>query len=245
MPEPKRKIKKGAPEERKPEEREEVFEERKPEKRRLPEKRRFHVVDNADEFAEKITKAAAGMPEIPEGGAGPKEEKRYRLTLLNGEKIILSRKTKVAKKPGKETYETDETPYGRINVINDDLMWRTNPVRKAHYDGMLFLTNKRLVHVIKQGWAPWAKYTTDFDRPLSTLHNAAAETGDGWKRKFRYPGKRLAVQYYKGEVNMFGDTILAQRGGTPVEEREGDFKERELRELLEVKLERLKSGKGK
>ncbi|GAI49458.1 unnamed protein product, partial [marine sediment metagenome] len=126
---------------------------------------------------------------------------------------------------GKETYETDETPYGRIDVINDDLAWRTNPVRKAHHDGVLFLTDKRLVHVVKQGWAHWAKYTVDFDRPLSTLHNATIETGDGWKRKFYYPGKRLAVQYYKGDVDMFGDIILAKRGEPLVEER----KERTMR----------------
>jgi hypothetical protein len=176
------------------------------------------------------------------------EDWKYQPVLLDGEKLISCRRTRVAKKQGKETYEIDETPYGKINVINDDLTWRINPLRGAHHSGRLFLTTKRLVHVIKQGWDRWAKYTVDFDRPLSTLQTAAVETGDGWKRKMYYPGKRLTVQYYKGDVEMFGDTILAQRGGTPIDEQKEASKERELRkkrERLEFELEKLKSGESK
>lgn len=176
------------------------------------------------------------------------EDWKYQPVLLNGEKIISCRRTRVAKTQGKETYEIDETPYGKINVINDDLTWRTKPWRGAHHSGRLFLTNKRLVHVIKEGWDPWAKYAVDFDRPLSTLQTAAVEVGDGWKRRMYYPGKRLTVQYYKGDVEMFGDTILAQRGGTPIDEQKETSKERELRkkrERLEFELEKLKSGESK
>lgn len=176
------------------------------------------------------------------------EDWRYQPVLLDGEKIISCKRTRVTKKQGKNTYEIDETPYGKINVLNDDLTWRTNPFRGAHHSGRLFLTNKRLVHVIKQGWDPWAKYTVDFDRPLSTLQTAAIEAGDGLLRKMNYPGKRLAVQYYKGDVDMFGDTILAQRGGTPIDEQKETSKNRELRkkrERLELELENLKSGESK
>ena len=169
------------------------------------------------------------------------EDWKYQPVLLNGENIISCRRTRVAKTQGKETYETDETPYGKINVINDDLTWRTKPWRGAHHSGRLFLTNKRLVHVVKQGWDPWAKYVVDFDRPLSTLQIAAVEVGNGWRRRMYYPGKRLAVQYYKGDVDMFGDTIFAQRGGPPVDEQKETSKERELRkqrERLELELEK-------
>lgn len=187
------------------------------------------------------------------------EDKKYQPVLLKGEKIISYRRTRVAKKPGKDTYEIDETPYGKINVINDDLTWigPGNIVRmsRAHHEGMLFLTNKRLIHVLKQGsfkgWFP--TYTIDLDRPLSTLQTAAIETGGRTRwgklgRKWTYPGKRLAVQYYKGDVEMFGDTILAQRGGTPVDEQNEIHKQRELRkkrERLELELENPKLGESK
>lgn len=205
----------------------------------------------------KLTRALYGqkLPEpkrkISKSALLPPLEKywKYQPVLLNGERIISCRRTRVAKKQGKETYEIDETPYGKINVINDDLTWR-NPlrIRGAHHSGRLFLTNKRLVHIVKQGWDPWAKYAVDFDRPLSTLQTAAAEVGDGWKRRTYYPGKRLAVQYYKGDVDMFGDTIFAQRGGPPVDEQKETSKERELRkqrERLELKLEKLKLEESK
>ena len=173
---------------------------------------------------------------------------KYQPVLLDGEKIITCRATRVAKKSSKETYEIDETPHGKINVINDDLIWRINPIRGAHHSGRLFLTNKRLLHVVKQGWDRWAKYTIDFDRPLSAIQTASVEAGDGFMRKIKFPGKRLTVQYYKGDVDMFGDTILAQRGGTPVDEQNEISKERELRkkrERLELELENLKSKESK
>ncbi|MBA7597356.1 hypothetical protein ES703_04359 [subsurface metagenome] len=153
------------------------------------------------------------------------EDKKYQPVLLKGEKIISYRRTRVAKKPGKKTYEIDETPYGKISVINDDFTWRL--IRGAHHSGRLFLTNKRLVHVIKQGsvMGIYPRYTVDFDRPLSVLQGATAEVDI--KRRLSGHGKRLAVQYYKGDVEMFGDTILAQRGGTPVDEQKETSKERE------------------
>jgi len=174
------------------------------------------------------------------------EDKKYQPVLLKGEKIISYRRTRVAKKPSKKTYEIDETPYGKISVINDDFTWRL--IRGAHHSGRLFLTNKRLVHVIKQGsvMGIYPRYTVDFDRPLSALQGATAEVDI--KRRLSGHGKRLAVQYYKGDVEMFGDTILAQRGGTPVDEQKETSKERELRkkrERLEFELEKLKSGESK
>jgi len=183
------------------------------------------------------------------------EDWKYQPVLLDGEKIISCKRTRVAKKQGKETYEIDETPYGKINVINDDLKWRANPFCGAHHSGRLFLTTKRLVHVIKQGsvMGIYPTYAVDFDRPLSTLQTAAVETGGPtywgrFKRKMYYPGKRLAVQYYKGDVDMFGDTILAQRGGTPVDEQNETSKKRELREKrerLELEIENPKPGASK
>lgn len=174
------------------------------------------------------------------------EDDKYQPVLLKGEKIILYRRTKVAKKPSKKTYEIDETPYGKISVINDDFTWRL--IRGAHHSGRLFLTNKRLVHVIKQGsvMGIYPRYTVDFDRPLSALQGATAEVDI--KRRLSGHGKRLAVQYYKGNVDMFGDTLLVERGGTPVEERKETFKERELRkkrEQLELELENPKLGESK
>lgn len=174
------------------------------------------------------------------------EDKKYQPVLLKGEKIISYRRTRVAKKPSKKTYEIDETPYGKISVINDDFTWRL--IRGAHHSGRLFLTNKRLVHVIKQGsvMGIYPRYTVDFDRPLSALQGATAEVDI--KRRLSGHGKRLAVQYYKGDVEMFGDTILAQRGGTPVDEQKETSKQRELRkkrERLELELENLKSGESK
>ena len=171
------------------------------------------------------------------------EDWKYQPVLLDGEKMITCRATRVAKKQGKDTYEIDETPYGKINVVNDDLTWRINPIRGAHHSGRLFLTDKRLLHVVKQGWDQWAKYTVDFDRPLSTIQTASVEAGDGFRRRIVFPGKRLTVQYYKGDVDMFGDTILAQRGGAPIDEQNEISKERELRkkrERLEFKIEKLK-----
>lgn len=171
------------------------------------------------------------------------EDKKYQPVLLKGEKIISYRRTRVAKKPSKKTYEIDETPYGKISVINDDFTWRL--IRGAHHSGRLFLTNKRLVHVIKQGsvMGIYPRYTVDFDRPLSALQGATAEVDI--KRRLTGHGKRLAVQYYKGDVDMFGDTILAQRGGTPIDEQNEISKERELRkkrERLELKQEKSKLG---
>jgi len=176
------------------------------------------------------------------------EDWKYQPVLLDGEKMITCRATRVAKKSSKETYEIDETPYGKINVINDDLIWRINPIRGAHHSGRLFLTNKRLLHVVKQGWDRWAKYTVDFDRPLSAIQTASVEAGDGFRRRIVFPGKRLTVQYYKGDVDMFGDTILAQRGGAPIDEQNEISKERELRkkrERLELELEKLKAKGSK
>ncbi len=169
------------------------------------------------------------------------EDWKYQPVLLNGENIISCRRTRVAKTQGKETYETDETPYGKINVINDDLTWRG--IRGAHHTGILFLTNRRLIHVIKQGslMGKFPRYTVDFDRPLSTLQETSIERGAGLGRWLIHPEKRLAVQYYKGDVDMFGDTIFAQRGGPPVDEQKETSKERELRkqrERLELELEK-------
>ena len=203
-------------------------------------------------YGHRLPKPKKKITKVSNSALSPPSEEdwRYQPVLLDGENIISCRRTRVAKNPREgKTYEIDETPYGKINVINDDLTWR-NPlrVRGAHHSGRLFLTTKRLVHVIKQGWDRWAKYTVDFDRPLSTLQTAAVETGDGWKREFSFPGKRLAVQYYKGDVEMFGDTILAQRGGTPIDEQKETSKERELRkkrERLELEVENPKSGTSK
>lgn len=200
-------------------------------------------------YNHKLPKPKNKITKMSNSALSPPSENdwRYQPVLLYGEKIISCMRTRVAKKQGKKTYEIDETPYGKINVINDDLTWRANPFRGAHHSGRLFLTNKRLVHVIKQGWDWWAKYVVDFDRPLSTLQTAAVEAGS-LQRRMNYPGKRLAVQYYKGDVEMFGDTILTQRGGTPVEEQKETSKEREIskkRERLELELEELKSKKSK
>ena len=202
-------------------------------------------------YGQKLPEPKGKTKKISNSALSPPLEKywKYQPVLLNGERIISCRRTKVAKNPREgRTYEADETPYGKINVINDDLTWRTKPWRGAHHSGRLFLTNKRLVHVVKQGWDPWAKYVVDFDRPLSTLQIAAVEVGNGWRRRMYYPGKRLAVQYYKGDVDMFGDTIFAQRGGPPVDEQKETSKERELRkqrERLELKLEKLKLEESK
>ena len=200
-------------------------------------------------YSQKLPEPKKKTKKISNSALSPPLEKywKYQPVLLNGERIISCRRTRVAKKQDdKKTYEIDETPYGKINVINDDLTWRG--IRGAHHSGRLFLTNRRLVHIVKQGWDPWAKYAVDLDRPLSTLQTAAVEKGDGWKRKFIYPEKRLTVQYYKGDVDMFGDTIFAQRGGPPVDEQKETSKERELRkqrERLELKLEKLKLEESK
>lgn len=212
-------------------------------------------------YGHRLPKPKKKITKVSNSALSPPSEEdwKYQPVLLNGEKIISCRRTIVAKKQGKDTYEIDETPYGKINVINGDLTWigPGNIVRmsRAHHEGMLFLTNKRLIHVLKQGsfkgWFP--TYTIDLDRPLSTLQTAAIETGGRTRwgklgRKWMYPGKRLAVQYYKGDVEMFGATILAQRGGTPVDEQNEIHKQRELRkkrERLELELENPKLGESK
>lgn len=173
----------------------------------------------------KTTKPSNRVPPLPE------KDTIYQPALLKGEKIISFRKTRVAKKPDGET---DETPYGKINVINDDFTWRG--IRGAHHSGMLFLTNKRLVHVIKRGsvMGLCPTYLVDFDRPLSTLHGVTAEVDI--KHRLRGHGKRLAVQYFKGNVDMFGDIILARRDGAPVVET---FKERKPIEITREKMKRL------
>ena len=187
-------------------------------------------------YGHRLPKSKKKNTKMSNSALSPPSEKdwMYQPVLLKGEKIISSRRTKVVKDPKNIIREIDEKPYGKISVTNDDLKFRVNPVRKAHHDGRLFLTNKRLVHVIKQGWAPWAKYTVDFDRPLSTIHTAATEAGS-FGRKITY-GKRLAVQHYEGDVDMFGDTILAKRDGVPIEERKETSGENKPREREEFKL---------
>lgn len=177
----------------------------------------------------KIKKISDSAPQLPS-----EKDWMYQPVLLKGEKIISFRKTRVTKDRRKIISETEETPYGKISTKNDDLKIDPLRVRRTSHTGRLFLTNKRLVHVIRHGEFAGLRssYTVDFDQPLSTLLNVATEIS---KKDVVYR-KRLGVQYCKGDVDMFGDIILAKRDGAPVVET---FKERKPIEITREKRKRL------